>query len=207
MSLTPPIGASGIFKLGGPFQNLLVAGVSYTCDAVRKMADIIKLGIDPHAQFYAPYGLARSVYENDLRNGECIVSLRSNGNHWVYVPTSYLLSYPNANGIPYTALVLAINIGAVPNYLDLSQVKQRITDVVRETIGVNSQVQQVAISPTKNLPQTDHNAIEAARVSNVTSTQTDRAKYLEMKAQRDAMVARLAQLESYIAANMPPAAG
>lgn len=204
MSLTPPIGASGIFRLSGPYALLLQTNVSYTCDAVRKMADIVVLGIDPHAEFYAEHSLTYQQYETDLQNGECIVSLRSNGGHWVYVPTSYILSYPNMGGIPYTAIVLGINIGAVPNYLDLSAIKQRIVDTVRETIGVTSTVAQVAISPTKNLPQTDHNAIEASRVANITATRTDRALYLEAVAQRDALTLRIQELEAYIAANLPP---
>lgn len=204
MSLTPPIGSSGIFQLGSPYAALLQSQVTYTCDAVRKMSDIIKLGIDPHTQYYLPHSLDRTVYETDLQNGESIVSLRSNGGHWVYVPTSYVLSYPNANGIPYTALVLGINIGAVPNYLDLSAVKARIVDLVRETIGVSSTVTQVAISPTKSLPQTDHNAVEAARVANITATKTDRALMLEMKTQRDALLQRNQELEAYIASLSPP---
>jgi hypothetical protein len=57
MSLTPPIGASGIFRLSSPYASLLQSNVSYTCDAVRKMADIIVLGIDPHAEYYAEHGL------------------------------------------------------------------------------------------------------------------------------------------------------
>lgn len=202
MSLTPPIGSSGIFKLTGPFNAVLQSQVSYTCDAVRKMSDILKLGIDPHREYYQPHGLTYQQYEDDLQRGECIVSLRSNGGHWVYVPTSYIASYPDANGIPYTALILGINIGAVPHYLDLSQVKQRIVDLVKETIGVTSTVTQVAISQTKNLPQADHNAVEAARLANITSTKTDRAMYLEMKAQRDELAQRLADLEAYVAANM-----
>lgn len=203
MSLTPPIGSSGIFKLTGPFSAILQSQVSYTCDAVRRMADILKLGIDPHRTYYEPFGLTYQQYETDLQNGECIVSLRSNSGHWVYVPTSYIASYPDANGIPYTALVLGINIGAVPHYLDLSQVKQRIVDLVRETIGVTSTVTQVAVSPTKNLPQTDHNAVEAARLANITSAKTDRALYLEMKAQRDALAQRLTEVEAYIASTLP----
>jgi hypothetical protein len=107
-------------------------------------------------------------------------------------------------GVPYTAIVLGINIGAVPNYLDLSAIKQRIVDAVRETIGVTSTVAQVAISPTKNLPQSDHNAIEASRVSNITATRTDRALYLEAQAQRDALTLKVQELEAYIAANLPP---
>ena len=204
MSLTPPIGASGIFSLSGPYASLLQTGVSYTCDAVRKMADIIVLGINPHAEYYAQHGLTYQQYETDLQRGECIVSLRSNGGHWVYVPTSYVLSYPDMGGIPYTAIVLGINLGAIPNYLDLSAIKLRIVDTIRETIGVTSTVTQVAISPTKRLIQADHNAVEAARVANITVTRTDRSLYLEALAQRDALVLQIQQLEAYIAANLPP---
>ena len=204
MSLTPPIGASGIFKLAPPFQALLNSGVSYSCQAVRRMSDILKLGIDPYGQYYAPYGLARSLYDADLAADQAIVSLRSNGGHWVYVPTSYIASYPNMGGIPYKALVLAINIGPVPDYLDLNPVKSKIRAVVQEMVGVSSEVQSVAISETKNMVQADHNAIEAARQANITNTTTDYARYLEAKAQRDALTLRVQQLEAYIREHMPP---
>jgi len=203
VSLTPPVGASGLFRLASPFEQDLIPGVNYTCIAVRKFADIQKLGIDPYATFYVPNGLAESIYVTDVANGECIVTLRSNGGAFLYVPTSYILSYPNMGGIPYTAIVLGVSLGAIPNYVDLTAVKVAIANVVHDMFGVTPQIQQAAISETKNMSIADANAIESARLAEITNNQTDRAMYLAAQAQLTAALAKIQELESYIATTLP----
>jgi hypothetical protein len=204
VSLTPPVSASGIFALATPFEALLIPGVSYTCIAVRKFADIQKLGIDPYSLYYLPNGLTEADYTRDAQAGECIVTLRSNGGSFLYVPTSYILSYPNMGGIPYTAIVLGISLGAIPNYVDLSAVKTKIANIVQDTFGIIPQIQQAAISETKNMSITDANAIESARQAAITDSQTDLAKYLAAQAQLDAALDKITELENYIASQIPP---
>lgn len=204
MSLTPPVNASGIFTLASPFDTQLQPQVSYTCIAVRKFADIQKLGIDPFTVYYNPNGLTQDKFNIDASAGECIVTLRSNGGTFLYVPTSYITSYPNMGGIPYTVIVLGVNIGAIPNYVDLSVIKAKIASVVHDAFGVTPQIQQAAISETKNLSIQDHTAAESARQAAITDNQTDYAKYL---AANNALVAAQAQitvLENYIKTNLPP---
>lgn len=203
MSLTPPVSASGLFQLAPPFEQELIPGVNYTCIAVRKFADIQKLGIDPYSTYYVPNGLTESIYEEDVVAGECIVTLRSNGGAFLYVPTSYILSYPNQGGIPYTAIVLGVDLGPIPNYVDLTAIKMAISNLVHDTFGVTPQIQQAAISETKNMSIADANAIESARLSEINTNQTDRAKYLASQAQLSAALAKIQELESYIASTLP----
>lgn len=204
MSLTPPVNASGIFTLAPPFAAQLIPGVNYTCIAVRKFADIQKLGIDPYEIFYVPNALSETIYLADVQAGECIVTLRSNGGAFLYVPTSYITSYPNMGGIPYTAIVLGINLGAIPNYVDLSAIKTKISNVVHDSFGVTPDIQQAAISETKNMSIADANAIESARLAAITDNQTDLAKYLEANADLQAALDKIAELEAYIASTIPP---
>jgi hypothetical protein len=204
VSLTPPVNASGIFTLASPFDQKLVPQVSYTCIAVRKFADIQKLGIDPFQIYYVPNGLDEAKYNTDVNAGECIVTLRSNGGAFLYVPTSYITSYPNMGGIPYTAIVLGVNLGAIPNYVDLSVVKAKISAVVHDAFGVTPVIQQAAISETKNLSIADHTAAESARQAEITDNQTDYAKYLAANNALIAAQAQITALENYIKANLPP---
>ena len=204
MSLTPHIGSAGIFTLLAPFQAQLRSGVSYTCVAIRRMADILALGIDPYEKYYVPNGLSKANFDAALQANEAIVSLQSTSGHWVYVPTTHIQSYPNMGGIPYTSLILAADIGAVPNYLDLSSVKTRIRDAIRDSLGVTTEVKHVAISEQKAISQSDHNAIEAARVASVTDTKTDYAKYQEERTLRLALQQKVTELEAYIQANLAP---
>lgn len=204
MALIPPVGTSGIYKLASPFNTLLQSNMSYRCDAVRRIADFLELGFDPFEEFYAPRGLAKEVYDLDLQNQVCIVSLVSTGGHWVYVPSTYILSYPDINGVPYTVMVLGLELGAIPNYKDLTGLKQAISNLTRDTIGITPTIKEVAISAVQKLSQADHDALENARVVAINNSQTDRAKLLATQAELAALRQQYDELEAYVRATMNP---
>lgn len=204
MALLPPVGTSGIYKLAPPFSTLLQTNMSYRCDAIRRVADYLEVGIDPYEEIYAPRGLSRAVYDQDLLNQVCIVSLVSSGGHWVYVPSTYITAYPDINGVPYTVMVLGLELGAIPNYKDLTGLKQALASLTRDTIGVTPTIREVAISAVQKLSQADHDAVENARASAITNTQTDRAKLLATQQELAALRLQYDQLEQYIRLNMSP---
>lgn len=204
MALVPPIGTSGIFQLQAPFAAQLVTNAVYTCMAIRRIADIIQAGFDPFEKYYQPYGIARSVYDSNVAADACIVSLESSAGDWLFVPSAYILSYPDQNGVPYTSLVLGISLGPIPNHLNLSAIKQRIIDDVKDYIGVTSTVTTVAVSETKLIAQTISTGIEAARMAQITATTTDRSKLLLAQAQNSSLLSKIAELEAYIKLNIPP---
>ena len=204
MSLLPPIGASGVYQLNTPFAGSLSANTTYTCMAIRRIADIVQSGFDPYESYYQPYGIAKTTYDQHIKADMCIVSLRSAGGNWFYVPSAYIASYPNMGGIKYTSLLLGINLGPVPSFLNLAHVKQKIIDDIRDMIGITSTVTTVAVSETKLLPQEVSNAIEASRQSNISESTTDRAKYLNTLAELAAVRTKVTELENYIATHHVP---
>lgn len=204
MSLLPPIGASGIYQLNAPFAALMTASTTYTCMAIRRIADIVQSGFDPYEAYYEPQGIPRSTYDLHLKADMCIVSLQSSGGKWLYVPSPYIASYPNMGGIKYTSLLLGINLGPIPSFLNLAPVKQKIIDDIRDMIGVTSTVTTVAVSETKILPQEISIALEASRQSNISDSTTDRAKYLSTLAQLNALQTKVTELENYIATHHVP---
>lgn len=204
MALVPPIGASGIFQLSSPFAAALIAGVSYTCVAVRRLSEIVHLGFDPFETYYQPYGITRQVYNSQMQEEACIVALRSSGGIWLYVPSAYITAYPDAGGIQYTSLVLGVDIGPIPNHLNLSAIKTKIISDIRDYIGVNATVMTVAVSETSLVSQANHNAIEAARTLLIAGSDTDRSKYLQVLAQKNALQAKVTELEAYFIAHPPP---
>lgn len=204
MNLIPPIGATGVYQLLAPFSSQLVSGAIYECMAVRTLTDIITLGLDPFTEYYEPNGISETIYKNHLAAKGCIVSLRSSSGKWVYVPSHYIQSYPNIGGIRYTGLILSANIGPVPDSLALGPVRQKITDVISEYLGVSTSVNVVAITDTKLIAQDVATSIEANRQANIANVRTDYSRYLEEKNKADALQVKLTELENYIAANIPP---
>lgn len=203
MALIPPIGTSGIYKLDAPFATKLQANMSYRCDAVRRVADFLEVGLDPFEEIYASNGLTRERYDLDLANQVCIISLVSASGHWVYVPSTFVLAYPDINGVPYTVMVLGVELGAIPNYKDLTGLKQVLSNLVRDTIGITPTIREVAISAVQKLSQSDHDALENARTLAINNSQTDRAKLIATEAQLAALQQQYAQLEAYVRANPP----
>ncbi len=201
MSLIPPLGASGIYKLKAPFENTLRLNVAYRCAAIRRFNDLLERGSNPFQDYYVPNGLSEQTYQADARANTAIISLASDADHWVYVPATYIESFPNQGGIPYQGLVLGVPLGPVPTYTDLSGVKIALENVVRDQLGISVQANFVAVTEIQNLKQEDHDRIEASRANAVSSAVTDRAKYLQIQAAFQELQLRNQALEQYIRDN------
>lgn len=201
----PSIGSHGIWTLMDPFQNALVTGVGYTCLAVRNLSDITVAGGDAYNDYYFEnYSIPQIKFDEDVRNEVCIISLQSSAGTVVYVPSSYILKFPATGGVPYTAIALAVSLGAIPDSLDLSFVKAKITQVVHDALGVNPTIQLAAQSESTLVPQVAHASYEAARQLNITERQTDYSKYLEAAAARDKALQQITALTQYIKDHIAP---
>lgn len=204
-NLIPAIGSIGLFTLLDPFQNDLHANAQYTCVSVRRLADFAQLGVDPKALYYDPKGIDVSIWTRDSLAGDvCIVSLQATSGDYVRVPTSFIAGAPAIGGVPYTALVLGISLGAVPDALDLSNLYTSVENLVKDVMGVTAQVKSVAVSETQLLSQADASALEAARTALITSTLTDSAKLLAAQQALSEANDKITVYEAYIAANIPP---
>lgn len=199
--MLPMLGAKGIYKLKAPFDNDLLSNVMYTCIAIRNLRDITAKGGDPFTDYYAnPHSIDSSVYNADVANGVSIISLQAEDNSIVDVPSSYLAAYPDAGGVPYRVMLLSINLGAIPDALDLSPIIQKITDDVKDIVGVQSTVRAVAASNTTLLDTATAQNTEAARQANITNSTTDFSKLQQVTAQRDAALQKVQELQNYILA-------
>lgn len=201
LSFLPPIGTTGIFTLSAPFNTKLQANTTYRCDAIRRFSDFIEAGIDPFEEFYAPVGLTDAQYQADVTNLVVIVALVSPSNHWVYVPSVYIQSMPDINGVAYEVTVLGLELGALPNYLDLTGLKVALANLCQATVGVLPTVQEAIISAPEKLSQSDHDTLEAARQLKITNSDTDRARLIKLQAQYDTLRAQYQQLEDYVKQN------
>jgi hypothetical protein len=202
MALIPPIGTSGIYKLASPFSSKLQQNMSYRCDAVRRISDYLEEGVDPYTELYVPNNISKAQYDQDLLNQVCIISLVSAANHWVHVPSTYILAYPDLNGVPYTVMVIGLEVGAIPNYKDLSGFKHALSELTRDTIGVTPVIREVVISAEQKLSQADHDALENSRAMLITNSQTDRARLIAAQNELTTLRQQYAQLQAYVQANM-----
>lgn len=202
--MIPIFGSSGIFKLDDPFMGQLQPGISYTCVAVRLFEELTEMGIDPFEEYYQPNGIDRARYDEDVLNNVAIVSLRSTQNAWITLPDSFIIGVPNPNGVPYHAMLLSVDIGAIPETLALDSLIDTIKQVTKDYLGVVAEVQEVVASDRELISMDDHDTLEAARRANIATDESDRSKAIRMETAMNAMVIKIKELEDYIAANLPP---
>jgi hypothetical protein len=208
VSLIPPIGSSGTWGLRAPYNSLINVELTYSCVAVRRLSEFRLLGIDPFTMYYEPYSVSNGTYASDLAQGDvCIVSLQSASGALVFVPSTYINSYPNPNGFKYTPVILAVDIGSIPDRLNLNAMKTDMVDLIKSYLGIeNVVVTTVAVGEDKMLNQNDHNSIEAARLGRITASKTLHGRNTELLNQVQALSTRNAELENQILLmiNNPP---
>lgn len=203
--LAPSLGAQGAYTVQAPYDTLVNPNLIYTCKGIRTIDDILAAGFDPYATYYSPGGTAvdKTKYQDDVNNGVVIVSLLSSSGQMVYVPNSYITAFPAPGGVAYSVMALAVKLGALPTSLDLTSVKQKVSDLILNTLGVNGDVTEMQISAIETISSDAAKTAEAARLALVTDNGSDWAKYLAAKTALDSANQKIAALEQWIKAHPP----
>ncbi len=197
MSLNvPPIGTRGLYSLKAPFTT--VPNQLYECGAIRFFKDVENQGIDVFKKYYEPWDLTQADYTRDRSAGVVMVTLISDSQAPIYVPSSYILAFPGLTSVRYQYVVLSASLGALPESLDLTFVKNQVAEAIAETVGVMPQVFENVAEATGVVTPEQHDALEAARQAAVTNRTTDRALYLEEKQKRITAETKLAALEQLL---------
>lgn len=204
---TPPLLAKGRYTLRTPWSaNPLVL---YTCKAIRTFDDIYKLGIDVQKTYYIPMGLSDGSiitspafsFQTEKAQQPNIITLHGDDGSVIYVPDTFIESYPNMAEVRYSRMVLSIDLGALPDYLDLTAIKTAVSNLVAQTSGVVAQVIEHRAAATENPTALQHEILETNRLAAITLIETDHARALRMQVERDAVQAKLNALIAACQAN------
>ena len=192
--LVPTVGLAGVYTLKTPF----VADTTqqWTCVSIRTIVELKASGVDVLATYYTPNGLDEDKYNEDVTNGVSIITILSQSDSVVRFPNSYLLSFPDSSSVPYSHIILSCSLGAIPDALDLTFLKQQVASIVSDTIGVEPTVKEhvAAMSGTVTIAQDKQlTAIREAAIKNRT---TDRAKYLAQLAINTSLQEQIQALEA-----------
>lgn len=192
----PPIGTRGIYSLKAPFST--VPNELYSCGAIRYFKDVENQGIDVYKRYYEPYELTQSDYSRDRAAGVAIITLMSDTQSPIYVPSSYILSFPNLASVNYHHVVISASLGVLPETLDLTFLKDQVSQTIAATIGVAPTVFENVAETTGVVTPENHDALEIARQAAVTNLTTDRALYLAEKQKNTTLQQKLTALEQLV---------
>ena len=191
---TPPLYAKGTYSLTSPYT--LPGSQSYTCVAIRSFRDLLKLHVDVVKAYYTPVGLGETEYKSDTDVAAAIITLLGDDGQVVYVPDTYISSYPDLSGYNYNHMVLSVSLGTVWDQLPLDDVKQKIEETVKTALGVEATVNEHVSPTTGTVSQTEHERIETARRAAIRNQKTLTAQLLEIKTSYTTLQEQYATLEA-----------
>lgn len=195
---TPRISSKGIYTATGPFAHLLNPQLSYECISVETINGLIANGINVFTEVYEQNGLSEYEMIAYADNGGSISTLQGSNGSIVKIPTNYLNTIPNANGVKYSCIMLGISLSALPDDFDLTQIKDDVSNLIFSRIGVRSEVKSLVFGATSLISQEEHRSIESARNALITNTQTSISENEELRMQNTLLINKVDQLENYI---------
>lgn len=192
----PPIGTRGVYSLKAPWTTQPT--VLYSCAAIREFVDLENLGTNVYETYYLPYSVERNTYERDRRNNEVIITLVSDTESPIYVPSSFIAAFPDLSYRNYQHIVLSASVGPLPDYIDLTFAKAQMASALSDVIGVEPAVHVSVAAMSGVVSPDEHEALEAARQAAIANRTTDRARVLELQQQNASLAQRLAILEQIV---------
>lgn len=200
--MTPPLNAQGRYVTKSPWE--LPNTIIYECIAIRSFEDIYKLGIDVYEMYYVPMGLVNSptfAFSEEKSANANIITLRGSDGSIVYIPDTYILSFPNAGTVKYQHVVLSASLGALPEYVDLTPVHREIENLISSKVGALVSVKEI-IAPTNDQPsQANHEILEAARIGSIKSYENDYTRLRKEEAKNALLQEKVKTLMAILKAN------
>lgn len=192
---TPPLYASGKWVLQSPWTA--APDVTYVCHAMRTFEDIEKMGEDVYERYYKPY-----ISNGDTQNGKVwlfseerllypnIITLISNDNRIIYVPDTFITSFPDASEFKYSQVVLAVPLGVLPDKYDVSHITAAIKDKVSAMLGININPLVTKASLTSNPTLEEHMSLEANREAAIRNTESNETLLIQERIKNTALEQR-----------------
>lgn len=194
---TPALYSTGKWDIRTPFE--VDANSVYVCIAIRSFQELRASGIDPFTQFYQPLGISEEVFLQDERNLVNVVTLFSDTQPMAFIPDSYIESYPDNTTMPYKHMVLSISLGAVPDTLVLTDIKEKVANLVLAEMGINTIVKEHhAGCATEFLSLQEHKVVEANRLSRLETNKSLYTVIAEQQRQIDQLTQNNKVLEEVI---------
>jgi hypothetical protein len=194
--ILPYINAAGTWVLKAPYDTLLSKQERYTCISVTKLEKLVSMGDEPYDDYYEPKSIPQDTYQNDLISQVCIITVRDEAGQLYSFPSSYLVSFPSGNGVEYGVLGLAVTIGPLPIDTNLTELKQRVKDLVKDTVGVEGDVVSLLLSNPEIVSFASHESMKASRKLNIRESNTTPAQVKALESELRAARNKIQTLEA-----------
>lgn len=194
MSVVPSIGMSGIWTLKPPLDTYLPEQAIYTCKAIRSISEYIEQGTDPYDFIYSPLGIPEEDYNDDYNENVYIVSLQGEEGSWVYIPVTYIDSFPFTAGIVHERKGLVLSFPLLPSETNYDLLIDKAIEYSELILGVTPETSVVSIGHQYILPEDESDLLLEERRLLMSVTNIDKIYIQKLENQVQSLTSMLNQI-------------
>ncbi len=198
------VGMKGVIITTAPFDVVINPWLIHQCIGVETINGLLAKGEEPYTDIYEPNGISEDQFNIDADANVRIITFQSATGQIISIPEVYVESIPDANGVPYRCVMLGISLSAIPDDMDIGDLKTEISDMIFDYLGVRSEIKEVVYGEPSILSQEEHTAVEQARVTNVTNNVSSRLRVTKLQTTVNDLTQKVQLLEEYIKNTIPP---
>lgn len=204
-NITPAVWASGQFKARSPFNVIVDPDTQFTIEAVRTVSEMQQEKIDIYDKLLKPVGISKDEtttwLEELLKAKACIIALTQRSGVNVYVPSTYLETYPMIDGVVFERLCIVVDCGSCsPGTKDrLDSTLEAITYIVQKNLGIENPVIQYGTVPQKSyVTKTQAEAWEESRLLRIDAMANPTIENESLKKQNAELLEYVTYLETQV---------
>lgn len=160
---TPPIYAEGIFVCYPPYDSVVDINTVYIVEAIRSFPEMERRKRDVFAEVYEPHKLSETIYKEDAAAHAAIITLKAVDGTLLFIPNTYIESYPGMAGLEYSRNVVIVDVGMIPSTIDLKLLVADLQDVITKNVGATVDSVVDTMRYEGNITHEEHVALETAR--------------------------------------------
>lgn len=153
----------------------------YTCKGLRTFSELVDSGEDIYSKYYLPKNLTEADFKEDWDNDATLAILNGDNGEIIYVPDTYIVSYPTMEAPSYGHLVFSGSFGPMRLDLNLDFFVSKMKEVASDVIGLEPEIYIEILDGNTVLSQQDADALEAARLNAIKIRTTTYAELLELR--------------------------
>lgn len=190
----PLLGEKGRYFLKSPFQ--CKPDLLYECTRLCTLSEAIVDGaLDVWRDVYEANGLSEAIYQSDVSNNIRLVFLSHKKKDTLIVPQSYLEQTPDQNYVPYSQVILTVDLGLLPSSLQLPELKQALEAIAQTYCQTEIPVNEHRIDDGYFISFEEHLTLEIKRLGGQTMAPSLYQRLRSLETENEALSTALRELQ------------
>lgn len=197
MNIVPPLNTKGRFVLRTPW--VADPAKVYTVIGLRTFLELVSSSVDIYKNYYEPMKVEREKYEEDYKEQATLVILYNEEGGMLFVPSTYVQSFPTQSVPNYANYVLSALLGPFRTDYDFGFTVQKAKESLSDTLGFEPEVFIDVIGEAQPMSVENAEVLEANRQAAIKDRKSAYARNLELEAEAEDLRQQIAALQSVIA--------